>query len=488
MNDFNAIHVDGEWRAARGTAELAVISPYTEQLLGHVREASEADVDSAVRSAHAALSGWSQTPLAERCTVIERIKTGMAARRDELIEKAVTTLGQPISRARQVSRVDSPIERAIGSIGEMDLEFRRDDSSGSALIQRRPVGVVASICPWNAPTLTEVSKTIPAMLAGCPVVLKPDPQTPFAARVLAEVADEAGLPPGVLNVVFGGGRTGEALVRHPLVRMVTFTGSAATGSAIGSICGRDFKRMVLELGGKSALVVLDDADLDAAIAAADAGNYRNAGQACIGLTRIVAPRRLYAEVVDRLVERARAYVLGDPMLDTTSMGPLVRERQRDRVLGLIEAARAEGARVATGGGRPKDQPRGWFVEPTVIADVDSAATIAQEELFGPVATVIPYDSEAQAIAIANDSRYGLHGAVFSGDPDRALAVARQIESGTLGINCFGLTETAPFGGVKCSGIGREHGPEGISAFLEYTSYALSIGAGAVTSYARPAPR
>jgi betaine-aldehyde dehydrogenase len=488
MSEFDSIYVAGEWRRACGTNELPLVSPYTEAVLTHVREASEADVDIAVRAAQTALPGWSATPVEERCAVMERIKAGLAARRDELIEKAVMTLSQPISRARQVSRVDSPIENAIAFIRDMQLEFQRDDRSGSALVRRRPVGVVAAICPWNAPTLTEVSKTVPAMLAGCPVVLKPDPQTPFAARILAEVADEAGLPPGVLNVVFGGGGTGEALVRHPLVRMVTFTGSAATGSAIGTICGGDFKRMVLELGGKSALVVLDDADLDAVTAAADAGNYRNSGQACIGLTRIVAPRRLYAEVVDRLAERARAYVLGDPMLDTTTMGPLVRERQRDRMLGLIEGARREGARLVTGGVRPKDQPRGWFVEPAVIADVGPDATIAQEEVFGPVATVLAYDSEAQAVAIANNSRYGLHGAVFSGDPDRALALARQVDSGTMGVNCFGLSEAAPFGGVKCSGVGREHGPEGVAAFLEYTSYTLALGAGAVTSYARPAAR
>lgn len=488
-SDFDTNYIEGEWRPARGSENVPVINPYSEELVTTVQGASPKDVDDAVRSAWSAMrvGPWSEASLDERCAVVERIKVGLSARLDELIDRAIATLGHPISRARQVNDVALTIDEAIEAIRGIKLEYRREDKYGVALIQRRPVGVVAAICPWNAPTRMETTKTIMGLVAGCSVVLKPDPQTPYAARILAEVAAEAGLPPGVLNVVFGGSPTGDALVRHPLVSMVTFTGGASVGSAIGAACGQSFKRMTLELGGKSAAIVLDDADLDTALTAADVGNFRNAGQACIGLTRVLAPRRLYAEVVDRLAERAKAYVLGDPRDESTTMGPLVSQRQRERVLGLIEGARADGARVVTGGKRPKDQPHGWFVEPTVLADVENSAQIAQEEVFGPVASVIAYEDEAQAIAIANDSKYGLHGAVFSADAERALRVARRVDSGTLGINCYGHTESSPFGGVKSSGIGREHGPESLDAFLEYTAYTLKVSAG-VTSYARPAGR
>jgi aldehyde dehydrogenase (NAD+) len=488
MNEFDSLFVAGAWREVRGRERQNVINPYTETAVTAIRQASAEDVDDAVRAAaHTLHEGtWGGLPLEERCAVVTRIKAGLSARRDELIEWAVLTLGQPISRARQVSRIDSAIDSAIAAIQQLELEYRRISESGEALVVRRPVGVVAAICPWNAPTLTEVIKTISPLLAGCPVVLKPDPQTPYAALVLAEVAHEAGLPAGALNIVYGASATGEALVRHPLVRAVTFTGSTATGARIGSICGETFKRTVLELGGKSALIILDDADLDAAIAAADAGNFRNNGQACIGLTRILAPRRLHDDVVDALVARAEGYVLGDPRDDSTTMGPLATQRQRERVLGLIDSARADGARIATGGGRPEDQPHGWFVEPTVVTGVKNSSRIAQEEVFGPVATVLSYANENEAIAMANDSKYGLHGAVFAGDPDHALRVARRIESGTVGINCFGLTEFAPFGGVKGSGIGREMGPESFDAFLEYGSYTLAVGVGAVTAYNRGA--
>ena len=486
MSDFDVIYVDGKWRSANGTESIAVIGPYTEELVTTVRGSSPEDIDDAVRSAWTALrvGPWGQTSLAERCAVVSRIRDGLLGRREELIQRAVETLGQPLSRARQVSGGLGPrIDRAIETVNTLQFEWRREDETGVAIISRRPVGVVAAICPWNAPTLMELNKAIPALLAGCSVVLKPDPQTPYAARILAEVASEAGLPPGVLNVVFGGGATGDALVRHPLVSMVSFTGSAPTGSIIGAACGRDFKRMVLELGGKSAAIILDDADLDIALAAADTGNFRNAGQACIGLTRVLAPRGKYSQVVDALADRARAYVLGDPLDERTTMGPVVSERQRDRVLGIVEGAQAAGARVVTGGKRPENQTHGWFVEPTVVADVDNSAAIAQEELFGPVATVIPYDDEEHAVAIANDSNYGLHGAVFSSDAEHALRVARRVQSGTMGVNCYGHTETSPFGGIKASGIGREHGPEGFDAFLELMTYTLEVGAGSVTAAA-----
>lgn len=485
MDDVSACYIAGSWQPTRGQDELTVTNPFTEEKVGTVRVGGAGDVNAAVDAGHEAWrSGvWSEVTLEERCAVIERMRAGLAARRADLIERAVTTLGQAISRARVVSNVDAPIFQAMDSIRAFTREIHRENRWGEALIVRKPIGVVAAICPWNAPTRTEIQKTIPALLSGCSVVLKPDPQTPYASGILAEVAAEAGLPAGVLNIVQGGAATGCALVRHPLISLVSFTGSSATGSSIGGVCGQELKPMVLELGGKSAMIILDDADLDTAIQTAEAANFGNAGQACIGLTRILVPRRLYAEVVDRLVERARAQVLGDPFEETTTMGPVVSRTQRDRIMQRLLQARAGGAKIATGGGRPTNLPRGWFVEPTVVVDADPSSPIAQEEIFGPVATVIPFDDEAHAVAIANNSSYGLHGAVFGKDVDRALSIARRLETGTVAINCYGLMGGAPFGGVKKSGYGREYGPEGFEAYHTMVAYALRLGDGST-----PAPK
>jgi betaine-aldehyde dehydrogenase len=277
----------------------------------------------------------------------------------------------------------------------------------------------------------------------------------------------------VVNVVFGGASTGEALVTHPLIRKIAFTGSTDVGRRIATLAAREFKRLQLELGGKSAAIVLDDVDLDETLPWLDAGVFRAAGQICFANTRIVVARSRYDEVVDALAQRARAHVLGDPFDPATTMGPLVARRQRDRVRGYIEAGKAEGARLVTGGGTPDDQPRGWFVEPTVFSDVKNSMKIAQEEIFGPVASVIPFDDEDDAVRIANDSRYGLGGAVHSADPLHALRVAGRVESGYIAINRFGIGGSGPFGGVKNSGIGRECGVEGFDSFLEYTSYPVS---------------
>ena len=323
------------------------------------------------------------------------------------------------------------------------------------------------------PVGSEIKKLIPAILAGCTIVLKPAPETPFGAAILAEICSEAGAPPGVVNVVLGDGSTGDHLVRHPLVRKVAFTGSSATGSRIWAAVADKFARLQLELGGKSAAIVLDDADLEQATPFLAMGIFPFTGQQCTATSRILAPRSRYDEVVEAMVAAAGSFVLGDPFDPATTMGPLVAERQRTRVLDYIELGKSEGARVATGGGRPSDQPRGWFVSPTVLTQVANTMRVAREEIFGPVVCVIPYDSEAEAIAIANDSAYGLGGAVYSRDSERALCVARQVESGYISVNRYGIGPTAPFGGVKASGIGREGGLEGYESFLEYISHPLT---------------
>ncbi len=339
-----------------------------------------------------------------------------------------------------------------------------DDPQGKSVVIREPVGVVAAIVPWNVPQAITFLKLAPALAAGCTVVLKPAPETVLDAMLMSEAAAEAGLPDGVLNVVPGGREVGAYLVSHPQVDKVSFTGSTAAGRAIGETCGRLLRPVTLELGGKSAAIVLDDADLAANIESFFAATLLNNGQICWLGTRILAPRSRYDEVVDTVTGLAGSLRLGDPMDPTTQVGPLVSSRQRDRVESYIAKGLNDGARLTTGGGRPRGLDQGWFVEPTVFADVDNQHTIAQEEIFGPVLSVIPYSTDDEAIAIANASDYGLGGSVWTTDPERGEAVARKVSTGTIGINAYVNDPTAPFGGIKASGMGRELGPEGIQAY------------------------
>jgi betaine-aldehyde dehydrogenase len=316
-------------------------------------------------------------------------------------------------------------------------------------------------------------KLAPALAAGAPIILKPSPETPLDGYLLAEVIDEIGLPKGMVSILPAGREVGEHMVRHPGVSKVGFTGSTAAGRKVGAICGEMLKRVTLELGGKSAAIVLDDADLAAQIPLLMPNSMMNNGEACVAQTRILAPRSRYGEVVDAVAEAVKAQTVGDPTDPSIAVGPLVAERQRERVLGYIDKGNAEGAKLAVGGGRPAGLEKGWFVEPTLFVDVDNKMTIAQEEIFGPVLSVIPYDSEADAVGIANDSDYGLSGSVWTSDVERGIDVARRVRTGTYGVNAFSTLDLkAPFGGFKSSGLGRELGPEGLAAYLETKTIVL----------------
>jgi betaine-aldehyde dehydrogenase len=452
-----------------GREELAVVSPSTEEPVGRVPLAAEADVDAAVAAArHAFDEGpWPRLPLEERARILLAAHDALLPQAAALSELVAAEMGVPLAlsqvfTARALGVIPSFVEVARG----LALEEERPGALADALIVREPVGVAAGIAPWNAPVLNAVVKLTAPLLMGCTVVYKPAAETPLDAYPAVEALQEAGVPPGAVNLVPGGREVGEALVRHSGVDKVAFTGSAAAGRRVGALCGEALKHVTLELGGKSAAIVLDDADLDAAAPALQTAAFGNSGQNCVAFSRVLAPRSRYDEVVELLAARAAALVVGDPFAPETNVGPLVSERQRDRVEGYVRAGRDEGARLVQGGGRPAHLERGWYFEPTVFAGVESGMRIAQEEIFGPVVAVTPYDGEDEAVRIANDSAYGLHGGVFTTSPDRALAVARRIRTGTFTVNGYMVNFDAPFGGVKSSGLGREFGPEGLLAYME----------------------
>jgi acyl-CoA reductase-like NAD-dependent aldehyde dehydrogenase len=351
----------------------------------------------------------------------------------------------------------------------------------AAAIVKEPVGVVASIAPWNGPFNLAISKIIPALATGCSVVYKPAPETPLDAFVIAEALTQAGLPAGVFNLITGGRETGATLVAHPGIDKVSFTGSTAAGREIGRHCGGSFKRLQLELGGKSAAIVLDDADVATTMAGLAMGCFFNTGQVCAAYSRVLLPASRYDEFSAALVATAESFVVGDPFDPATTMGPLVSARQRDRVMSYIDAGKAEGAVVATGGGTPPGLDKGFYVQPTVFTGAENSMRICREEIFGPVASVLRYDTLDEAIAIANDSDYGLHGAVFTTDPQRAAEVARRVHTGTFSVNAFVYNCEAPFGGVKNSGIGRDTGPEAVQAYYELKTINLDAPTAALFS-------
>jgi betaine-aldehyde dehydrogenase len=478
--DRGLFFIGGEWKAPATTALIDVVSPFTEERMGSVPEASAADMDAAIAAARRAFDHgpWPRMSIAERAVILGRIATYLRERGPEIAQLVSDEMGGPMARlGRAPGAPADMIDRVAALAVETGDTNIRQGLLGEAVIRHEPVGVVAAITPWNGPLTLLLMKFAPALAMGCTVVAKPSPEAPLDAFVLADACEAAGLPPGVFNLVPGGREAGEYLVSHPGIDKVAFTGSTAAGRRIAEICGRDLRRCALELGGKSAAVALGDADpVLLASVAVPFGLAFNNGQACAALARILVPRAREVEFVAAIEAEMAKLVVGDPADPATHVGPVVAERQRRRIEGLIASGRDEGARLVVGGDRPAFD-RGWFVAPTLFADVDNGMTIAREEIFGPVGVVIPYDGgDEEAIAIANDTPYGLAGAVFSADDGRAFEAVKQVRAGTMGVNSFGIDPALPFGGYKSSGIGRENGREGLLAFTE-TKVVLGAPAG-----------
>ena len=473
------LFIGGELVTPASEDVIEVISPVTEERIATAPSSTPEDIDRAVRAARAAFDDgpWPRMSPQERADALGPVGDYLRARIPEIAQLITEEMGSPISFS---NHLQAPIPvmlldyfRTLAAT--FPFEEDRAGVSGPARILREPVGVVGLIVPWNAPLILTMAGLAPALIAGCSVVLKPAPETPLDAYLLAEAAMEARLPAGVLNIVPADRRNSEALVRHPLVDKISFTGSSATGRRVAALCGEQFKRLTLECGGKSPAIILEDADIDSVVPALMPFAIMMSGQHCLAQTRILAHRTRYQQVVDAISQAASLLRVGDPHDPSTEVGPLVAERQRRRVEDYIASGRSGGATITAGGGRPASQPKGWYVEPTVFANVDNSMRIAQEEIFGPVLVVIPFDDDEDAVRIANDSKYGLSGSVWTPDLDRAMHIARQVRTGSLTLNRYRIEFGAPFGGYKESGIGREFGPEGLSSFLEYKTINLPGG-------------
>ena len=479
MQIFDTFFIGGEFVKPETDAVIDVVSPHTEQVIGQVPDASPADIDKAVAAARDAFDSgpWPTMSPEERGAALSRLSAALQARAGDIADLISSENGSPKSWSimGQVFSSTMVLDTYADLVTSYPFVQERAGALGGRLqIRKQPVGVAAGIIPWNVPLFIIALKLGPAMAAGVPIVLKPAPETPLDSYLFADAVIEADIPPGVINIVPSGRENAEYILRHPGIDKVSFTGSTAVGKHIASVCGEQLKRVTLELGGKSAAIVLDDVQLDDALLGEMVqSGLMNNGQVCGAQSRILAPRSRYEEVVEALGSAVGALAVGDPLDPVTQVGPLVAQRQRDRVEGFLKAGKADGARVVTGGGRPADQPNGWYIEPTVFADVDNGMQIAREEIFGPVLSVIPYDTEDDAVRIANDSNYGLCGSVWTGDPEHGAEVGARVRTGVVAVNSSMILDfRAPFGGFKESGLGRELGPEGIDPYTEYQTIIL----------------
>lgn len=471
IQQHDDIFVGGRWIAADSSARSEVINPATEEVWASVPDGNERDIDVAVAAARRALPAWSSTDPRERAALISRIADEIDKRAAELSAIITAENGTPVAESGSApAHAATSLRLTTELVGALaDDERPNPMAPGHTRVGRVPVGVAGLITPWNFPLSLVIIKLGPALLAGCTVVIKPAPETPIATRVLMDAVAAAGIPDGVVNLVTGSTVAGNALVEHPGVDKISFTGSSAVGRSIGRACGERLRPVTLELGGKSPAIVLDDVDTDVLARNILKVSMRNTGQTCKACTRLLVPARRHDELAGLVADVVAAAQLGDPTDPDTFFGPLVSARQRERVLGYLESGRAQGAKALTGGHVSTRFERGFYVEPTVFADVTSDMVIAREEIFGPVLSVIPYSDVDDAVAIANDSEFGLAATVFGADVDRATAVAERLETGTVGINHYGSNARAPFGGHKASGLGTEFGVEGLSAYLQYTS-------------------
>jgi aldehyde dehydrogenase (NAD+) len=464
----NEIFIDGEWQTSSGTESITVINPATEEPFATIPRGTAADVNEAATAAAAALDSWSQSTLEERSAVLERIANLIEARAQDITRTIVSEVGQPEHLAAQLQTA-SPAQN-LRIFAQAVSEVTWEEQVGPTKVRRVPTGVVGAITPWNVPLLMIAMKAGAAIAAGCTVILKGSEVAPLSSFMFAELADEAGLPNGVFNLVSGTGpEVGEALAAHPLVDMVSLTGSPRAGRRVMEVAAQSIKRVGLELGGKSANLILEGSDFQRAVSDGIADAFRNAGQACGGLTRVLVPRQRLAEAAELAVQTASGYVLGDPFDPATTLGPVTTFGQRERIRGYIRSGIEEGGQLLIGGAdAPAGLDRGFFVEPTVFIG-DNTMRIAREEIFGPVVVIIPFDTEADAIALANDSPYGLAAGVWCADDEHAYEIAGRLRVGRVRINGSAPNRRAPHGGFKLSGVGREWGRFGIEEFLEYQS-------------------
>jgi betaine-aldehyde dehydrogenase len=466
MQARDSLYVDGSWVASSGRDTIDVIDATTEDIVGRVPSGTVADIERAVQAAARAFPAWSATPVAERARLLNAVADRLEARADEIASLVSHEVGTTLAYSVD-TQAGLPI-KDVRTIAQLLPTYEWEEPVGPSLVVREPVGVVGAITPWNYPLHQMTAKIAPALGAGCTVVLKPSGLAPLTAFLLADIVDEVGIPPGVVNVVSGEGAViGEAMASHPLVDMISLTGSTRAGTRVMQLGAETIKRVALELGGKSATIVLDDVDLETIVPQAVTGCFRNSGQNCSALTRLIVPRSQLGRVEELAAAATEGWQPGDPFDPSIKLGPLVSADQRAKVQGHIQAGLDEGARLVTGGpDRPAGLDRGFFVQPTVFSDVESGMAIAQEEIFGPVLVILAYDDEDDAVRIANDSPYGLSGAVWSADPAHAESVARRMRTGRVVVNGGAFNPAAPFGGYKRSGIGRELGRFGLEEYLE----------------------